>query len=411
MIFSSTSSEQMDYDPRPTVLIDLPVELLLLISEFLSPPDISCLALCNHGLMAIFTVGDIYSLNCRLPVGYPGDMANERSILLARLSIDLPQYYLCCACLRLHLWQTVAPSSKFKPPQCFQSLDEEHRWLKEPLRIQHYPSYSNYQLHWSHIQLAMRRFYHGPRYGITTDSLFYTEVRVSRLPSAETPPTHQHSAKTAEEQFQSDNMTSVVSFEARICPTLPSLCLRVQNLAVVTRQNASMLLPERSSVWICGHIGTYQSRFSDLIKAHINAYCSGVPRQGEFGRCQRCNTAYNVEMREFGTQDLSLAITRWIDVGPGLTPDDPRWRSHLLYESQHEVDSHDLVDDPRLRFENSPVDERSKNVVSDEELYLRNVSFLEHKRHKAAMEKMPESSAVAMRSDTRRRRSSSCVVM
>lgn len=403
----------MDDDSGPRTLTNLPIELLFLITDFLSPADIVCLALCNHGLTAALSSEGKKPLNHRLPPRQPGDMSNERSLFLSRLSRDHSQYYVCCVCVRLHLWQKVAPPPRFKPRECYRSLEREDRWLGLPLGVVHYPSYSEYHLHFAHAQLAMRRFYHGPRFGITTDSLFHTEVRVNRLSnSAILPP----SQAMTEEQFLNEHMTSVVSFEARVCPAPnPSLCLRIQGLAVVRRQNASMLLPDRSLVWICGHIGTYQSDFSNTVKAHIDGYCSGNPREADWGRCRKCNTAYHLELRELGTHDLGLIITRWIDLGPCLTPEDPRWRSHLLTENHLEVDAADLVADPRLRFENGLVDERSKNALSDEELFLRNLSFLEDRRWKAVVDKVQVRAssprAAAARPEARRRRSSGCIVI
>lgn len=401
----------MDNDTGPPTLTNLPIELLFLITDFLSPADIVCLALCNHGLTAALTSDGQKPLARQLPPSQAGNMSNERSLFLSRLSLDHPQYYLCCVCVRLHLWRNLAPPPRFKPRICYRSLKQEYRWPGLPLGVVHYPSYSEYHLHFAHAQLAMRRFYHGPQFGITTDSLFHTEVRVNRLSnSAVLPP----SQAVTEEQFLNEHMTSVQSFEARVCPgPNPSLCLRIQGLAVVRRQNASMLLPERSLVWICGHIGTYQSDFPNTVKAHIDAYCSGTPREAEWGRCRKCNTAYHLELRELVTQDLVLIMTRWIDIGPCLTPEDPRWRSHLLIENHHEVDAQDIVPDPRLRFEKGLVDEKSKNALSDDELFLRNLSFLEDRRWKAVMDKVqaPVSSPGAAGPEPRRRRSFGCIVI
>lgn len=402
----------MDEDNRPLALTNLPIELLYLILEFLSPADTICLALCNHGLLAALSSAGQKPLKHQLPQGRPGDMSSERSLCLSRLSLDNPQYYLCCACLCLHLWQSFPPPPRFKPRECLQSLEQENRWLGQPLGVVHFPSYSDYHLHFTHVQLAMRRFYQGPRYGITTDSLFHTEARINRLPSSAASSSPQG---LAEDKFLDEHMTSVVSFEARICPRpKPSLCLRIQGLAVVRRQNIRMLRPGRCLVWICGHIGTYDSDFSDLVKDRIESYCSGTAKEAASGRCRKCNTAYHVELRELGAHDLVLIITRWIDVGPGLTPEDPRWRSHLLTQGGLEVEEEDLVADPRLRFAEGLTEERSKQALSDEELFRRNLSFLEDRRHKAGMNnvlKGPETSANSSQPERQRRRSSSCMVM
>lgn len=401
----------MDDDTGPPTLTNLPIELLFLITDFLSPADIVCLALCDHGLTDALSSGGQKPLTRHLPPGQPGNMENERSQFLIRLSLDNSQYYLCYVCVRLHLWENMAPPLRFKPRECYKSLETEHRWLGLPLGTVHYPSYSEYKLHFVHVQLAMRRFYHGPRFGITPDFLFHTEVRVNRFSNQTILPPSQ---AMTEEQFLNDHMTSVASFEARVCPgPNPSLCLRMQGLAVVRRQNASKLLPGQALIWICGHIGTYLSDSPNPVWAHIDAYLSGTPKEADRGKCRKCNTAYHIELRELGTHDLGLMITRWVDVGPCLTPEDPRWRCHLLTENHYEVDAEDLVADPRLRFEKGLVDERSKNALSDEELFQRNLSFLEDRRWKAVMDKVkaPASFPQASRPEGRRRLSFGCIVI
>jgi len=397
---------------RPTTLIGLPVELLLLISEFLSPADIVCLAVCNHSLMALF-VSDSTPLEDRLPKGLPGAMGDERSLFLTRLSLDLPQYYLCSVCLRLHLSKNVPSPTKFVHPKCFHSLgseDHEDRWLTQGLAGLYYPAWCGYELQFTHVQLAMRRFYHGMQYGISTDSLFHTEVRVDRLRSNSTPQSPNTSALTPEEKHLSENKTCLTSIEARICPTAPSLCLRIQGLAVVRRQNASRLLPQGNTVWVCGHIANRTPNFSDCVSSHISAYRSGAPKAAEYGKCSKCNTEWHIELRDLGTHDVILIFTRWIDVGPGLSPEDPRWRSLLLYQNEREVDPQDIIFSPRLRFETSLVEGGTKKTLSDEELYLRNVSFLEEKRYMAVMDK---GYAVVRptQSESHRRRSSGCIIM
>ena len=398
---------------RPTTLIGLPVELLLLISEFLSPSDIACLAVCNYRLMGLFTSEESASLNGRLPKCLPGDMEDERSLFLTRLSLDLPEYYLCSICLRLHLWQNIPSPAKFEPLKCFGSVDrEDHEdhWLVQGLAGLYYPAWCGYQLQFTHVYLAMRRFYHGLQYGISTDSLFHTEVRVDRLRSNSTTQTPNTSALTAEEKHLRENKTSLTSIEARVCPTAPSLCLRIQGLAVVRPQNASRLLPQGNTVWVCGHLINATPNFSERVSSHISSYCAGAPKAPEYGKCSKCNTEFHIELRDLGAHDVSLIFTRWIDVGPGLSPEDPRWRSLLLHQNEYEVDPQDIIFSPRLRFESGLVEGGTKKTLSDEELYLRNASFLEEKRYMTVSDKGPPATR-SMQPEPRRRRSSGCTIM
>lgn len=164
--------------PRRT-LATLPSELVLLISSYLSPVDACCLALCSHYFLALSTRFDDL-LGQSFPGAYPvrpGEGESRRIDLLTRLARHLPQYYLCCACLRLHLWRHVdPPSPNFGLRSCFNSIEDKCSSLLMPARICQWPTYAPYNFHFVHLHLAMRRFYFGPSFGIPTESLMYTYV-------------------------------------------------------------------------------------------------------------------------------------------------------------------------------------------------------------------------------------------
>lgn len=237
---------------RPRTLTGLPVEFLLLIAEFLSPADVACFALCNRWLMSLFAPGN--SLKHRLPKGQLGDLKNERSRFLTRLSLDVPEYYLCSICLRLHHWRKFPLPGLFRYTKCFYlpAGHPQYWWLERPIAYLTWPRRCLYQFHFHHLQLAMRRFYHGPKYGISTESLFYIEV--SRLPCEDaTAPSPDGSASSPNRRVDSGFWAQLTSAEARIYPAAPSLCLRIQVWSVVKRQNASALRPEKDYVRLCGH--------------------------------------------------------------------------------------------------------------------------------------------------------------
>ncbi|CRL27699.1 Cyclin-like F-box [Penicillium camemberti] len=96
---------------KPTTLPDLPLELLLVISDHLSPVDIACLALCNRRLL--LSLGSACDDLPKNRTGGPED--GPRVDLLTRFSRGLPQYYLCDACLRLHPWHKVALPERLSP--------------------------------------------------------------------------------------------------------------------------------------------------------------------------------------------------------------------------------------------------------------------------------------------------------
>jgi hypothetical protein len=177
--------------------LKMPTEILLMIGEHLSPVDLACLALCSHALLQRLGTKSL------LPVSEA-----YRETFLTRLTQDLPQYFFCYCCFRLHLWADIGPPGRpFQPSKIL-----ECRYTQpEPtlgLCVWVHPSISFYDFTFIHLQLAMRRHYYGPQYGVSLESLSFTEVMCD------------------------EGRTTLLSVEARICPEPTSLCLRMQHWAV-----------------------------------------------------------------------------------------------------------------------------------------------------------------------------------
>lgn len=330
---------KMDNTQKPKALIDLPLELLRMVVEHLSPVDFACLALCNHLLMFYFAESAFHhTANECLEGSQDKTRIRTRIDFLTRLSRDLPPYYLCHTCQRLHLWQRIAlPSPKFNLPSCSETLARKDWHLKAPFCHCLYPCYDQHKFHFVHLQLAMRRFYYGPHFGIPVESLFYTEAGTQVLGGL--PDSWIGSAPNSTQELHSNYMTTLKSFEARICSTPPSLCLRIQELAVVRRQNISRIfpVPMASCMRICHHIGSGNSAFfasesnpadfDKFLTSFIEQYRSDATLKHlvhQRQRCDNCNTSWKLEIRDLGKKDVCLVSTRWIDLGPGLSPQDAR---------------------------------------------------------------------------------------
>jgi hypothetical protein len=372
---------------NPTALTDLPLELLWMISEHLSPVGLACLALGNRHLLHSFagTAFKNFS-NCR--TGSPTDDARIK--LLSRLSCDLPQYHLCFICLRLHLWKRVALPTYYMPNgnHGTDALDYNNWYLTRQLPLSHYPSYAYYRFYFVHLQLAMRRFYYGPEFGIPVESLLYTEVKSDRFRSRGPPLLQPAINKTPEGNTQKDIMMTLFSAEARICSTPPALCMRTQTIAVVTRQNIPRMWPcrENGPMKVCKHIHTFDPCFSDILVSQIKRYCSTtIPKvPADQGSCDKCNTSWQLEIRTLDENHASLTLTLWMDLGPGLSTEDPQWKYRLdnvpiSFSAKHEIM------DSRLRFERDSVQARSSNALSEDEMYYRNVSLLNGKTYQTVM--------------------------
>ncbi|KAJ5569600.1 uncharacterized protein N7459_009030 [Penicillium hispanicum] len=218
------------------------------------------------------------------------------------------------------------------------------------------------------------------------------------------------SAIILQETWSSETQTTLTSIEARICPTAPSLCLRIQAFVAVRRPNVSFLRPGGSPVSLCAHINNRETGISDRISSHILAYDSGSSMGAEYGKCSKCNTEWCLELRDLGARDAGLILTQWIDLGPGLSPHDPGWRSQPMLE-KYEMGAESIIASPRRRFATGLMADGSKHTLSDEELCRRHPSLLKGRRYTAVMKKDPSARFWSMNSDSHQPRSSGCVVL
>lgn len=360
----------------------LPPELLLLISQHLSPVDSTCLALCNHRL---FTIPFPDLLRRSPSEGSRGSSVdNLRIDLLTTLTRNWPEYYLCYACMRLHLWRHVKlPAPGFKLRGCYDGLPwDKAKSLCLSLFLPQFPTYSTYGFHWLHLYLAMRRFYLGASFGIPLESLFYTEVTRDSHPSTYS------QQKMPEANLHRVTRTSLRSVEARISPSPSSFCLRIQELAITSRQNASYIFPRRLPFEVCRHINNQS--FVEIIKSVLEVYRQegpGTPGLSDHGQCHECNTAWSLDLREVEVDKVCLVLTRWKDLGPGLSPEDPRWRVQLPWGPWVSLADTDMLNDPRVRFETYAEDCQgpSSQRLSVDEILARNLALLRNRRYQRTM--------------------------
>ncbi|CAI7649393.1 unnamed protein product [Penicillium bialowiezense] len=377
----------MATERKPLALTDLPLELLWMISENLPPADLACLALCNHRLLHCLA-GTAFKNFSNGRSRTPNSTDDARIELLSRLSRDLPQYYLCFICLRLHLWKNVRVPNSYSPNHNRQDDFDRfaHSHVMFELPVYSYPSCCYYNFHFVHLQLAMRRFYHGPKYGIPVESFLYTEVKAAKLNTkglSFLPPVKKKSEGEANQDF----MLTLFSAEARICSTPPGLCLRTQDIAVVSRQNVTDIWPgsRYALMKICKHIHTEGLWLRELLAWQIKRHCSttGTQVSTHEGSCGECNTSWKIDIRNLDATHASLTLTRWMDLGPGLSIEDVEWKYRLDFVMEN-PEQRTLVDS-RQRFERDSIQAGSPDALSEEAMYSRNVALLREKAYRTSM--------------------------
>jgi hypothetical protein len=230
-----------------------------------------------------------------------------------------------------------------------------------------------------HLHLAMRRFSFGPSYGIPAESLRYTEVAALAPCKTRTP------VVRATKELRDAHRMGIFSIDARICTEPSALCWRIQDITIARRQNVSFILSQHSIVRVCAHLETPKYNFFNVINSHVKNYPHGTLTKA--GECNICNTSWELELRDLGENDVCLALTRWWDLGPGLSPDDHRWTTYVDFVVLRPMAATGIAGSTRARFEASSVKTSgsSSELLTDEELYIRNTSLLKSKRYKRVL--------------------------
>lgn len=229
----------------------------------------------------------------------------------------------------------------------------------------------DYRFEFISLQLAMRRYLYGPAAGVSSESLSYTHVTLRKESYDDARP----------------GRTYLFSIEAEICSDPPCLCLRTQDILCIHLSNpleelVHFLYQTRHYPLVTFDICSDLSA-SDLLEQvrHSFEHEKKAPSYGS--TCTKCNADFQINFRTIDS-DLVLVVTRWVDLGPGLSPDDRRWSVHSwdsLYQEQEPLDACDMEISPRAAFEKKAL----RNV---EELQSYNLHCLEKQRYKKFMHRL-----------------------
>lgn len=369
-----TSSHLLPEIPKQNTLAGLPVEGLLLIADFLPWEDVSCLSLCNRRLFAIFH-------RRNRSVQPPG---REKVSFLIRLERDLlPTYFICHVCHLLHKYDASLDFTVLDPVRPLPCLPQwrNHCSSLEMKVYDRLAFAAHYNFYFFHLQLATRRFLYGPQFGISTEAMSYTCILSEPGVRPEKP--------------------LLLSIDAQMCCDPLGLVARIQRITYVPGHQRYLLYSHQhqflfnsnqylertkrkyhlTHAGICGHVDA--ADLALLINPIVRAHRDGEKAPSSTYTCVRCDVNFRIEICEYET-DLALVITRWIDLGTGSTPDDPRWELHSYEWSgpgcgQFRPAPNDDKTSARVRFENT-------SPRSLETLRSRNLYYLKDKRYEAIMD-------------------------
>ena len=318
-------------------------------------PDAANFALINRRLSML--LGPTYWPRLRTDAVIPG----HREQFLNTFARDLPSWFFCQLCSQLHPVDRVDSPGPFDQPSNLLRCEEAGLGgLLDPHPV---GSSHSYWILFHHLQLVMRRHYLGPGYGISTNDLSFVQVN---------------------EVGQSELMErtkTLFSVEARVCTEPARLCLHIQSWTVLHTNVLEVAVERAKCVGVCIHQDAEEGEMFQLIVSSLEEYLTGLegPREPKRRICRRCQLLYQLEVLTAGNDGLAIVITKWLDLGSGLTPLDPKWR--FLSEYAPRADGIDHAGDAercRLDFE-------KEEGLKHHGITLRNASYLSKKQFRKTM--------------------------
>lgn len=282
----------------------LPLEITQYIANCLPASAAAAFAMCNHYLSQ--AVGAQYWSSLRDPC-----QSKERERFLQLLDRDLPDHLFCHRCARLHLpkpagvneWGDAKQYRRMRERQCF---SEDFKAMTG-----HYFSYS---FRFEHVQMAMK--------------LYHLGLDVKKY------------------------LKTLACVERSICgfPNLKIFDARIVSDEVITRTQHWLLWPAGQVIelsqetypcpQVCAHLESNpyynnDNRLTALLQCkidHINKNQTPCPQCTGLKQCWYCPTEMQIDVKVFEGQGTALVVTKWLAVGAGISPLDPKWRSHLRDE-------------------------------------------------------------------------------
>ena len=290
-------------DAATTSLQALPSELVLMIALQLPLSDAASFALVDHRLSVL--IGPTYWPRLRKSAVSTG----HREQFLSTLARDLPSWFYCHSCLHLHPRDRVGLPGPLNQPSkqllCF--LTSYDAPLSLLMHVSGVLSFYRFAFH--HLQLAMLRHYLGPAYGISTNELSF--LQIDEFGGSE----------------RGGGITTLLSVDARVCARPARLCLRLQTWVVLHTRDQDLALEKSKCVWVCGHLVAHKDELLQLIGSSLDEYSTRAeePQRPKTLECRSCKFVFQLEILDTVSDGLAVVITKWLDLGSGLTPMDPKW--------------------------------------------------------------------------------------
>ncbi|CAG8981068.1 hypothetical protein HYALB_00013252 [Hymenoscyphus albidus] len=273
VLFSGRLAKPITPNQAQEGLPSLPMEVLLLIAQFLSTPSIACLAL------SIRSLNNILGKSARETLQHQDKETRLEYLILLSKSRPPPE----------RLWWSHGP--------CWMRY---HR-VADVGNDYNPMSTSAIRFGFSHVNAAMKRHHQGNSHGIPVSAFFFTGLR---------------------DAFTGPKI--IISTEARIVDN--NFLYRVHQCVLLPRDCCQDFADKGyfANGGSCAHEG-----LETPIRLTLKNILVALDPLPENGQCRECSLDYEVIGVDCGEMGITIFFTRWLDFGSGISPYDRKWLEHI----------------------------------------------------------------------------------
>ncbi|KAF5873389.1 putative f-box domain protein [Botrytis fragariae] len=279
-----------------SALLPLPAEIIRMIAGLLPDNYAACLTLCSRSMREILGDRCLKAMKNPPPQTF-NFMRKVEMNFVALLAKDLPQHFACFECARIHRARTIKwPNNITDRLGCVQCTRSRQN-------IYCLKFLSPFEIHFPQVYLATKQHRSGIDIGFPLEAFRHQEV------------THD----------QSTNITSLLSVDARFVSN--ELLLRSQIWILVPQSRKDRTNENLGhgglSTRVCKHSERYSLEFmvSELVRS--------TSSRTRTAQCHQCWMDLGIRRKHCGDAGTAIIITKWINLGAGLDPNDGKWQSHI----------------------------------------------------------------------------------
>jgi hypothetical protein len=285
----------------PPPLFNLSNELIHDIATWLPPSAAAAFTLCSRRLS--FVIGTRYLQICN-ELGHE----EERKTLLDLFSRDLEDHIHCHRCRKVH-------KAELQPNMTRKCTISDYDDLSKIL-------FQGFLF--INLQMAMKLHRLGKDPGLHLRFLTKSNQISRRIGGDRSEPYI---------TYESRIVGRDVLFRSQFCLFIPrhSIDIRAILHHIATHRLRKFNICRHYQLYDIGIRAIFLCLMEHLAKGTPFCSCMGLM---DLTECRKCGTEFKMDLMDYADKGVVFIVTKWVDLGPGLSPEDEKWRRLIELDYQ-----------------------------------------------------------------------------